>query len=540
MRARHFLLLTGLLVLLAACGSGEPAGDHAGAPGHPGEIPWIEGDLDAAFELAKSRNKPLFLYWGAEWCPPCNYLKTKIFKQPEFVETMKGFVPVYLDGDTESAQVLGEELGVLGYPTVIVFNPAGEEIMRMPTAVEIERYTELLGVVSRKMRPVKDTLAEVLEVGPANAASEDLNLLAFYSWGQDTQVELEGEVKVETFRALYEQTPDNLATERSRFLTLYLGAAASLARSSADEESGEAGFALSDDETRALTGELTALLGDAELRTSNKEFVFYSPRRIVGLLYPETSAGRDALILAWDNAAQAIESDESLSLDDRLTACYPRIALSSLARGEEEEPDPELQQHVRDRVAWAGEHVSGELELQSTMSTMAGLLDGVGLADEAEALMTERMDDARAPYYFMSWVAGMKNDAEKPEEALVWYRKAYDNARGRYSRFRYGSIYLRRAMDLAPEGTGAIEADSLEILSELLTFDDAFAGGNYMRLNQLESAYQGWNAEGDHDDLVGQLRDFVHAECGRYPAGDEESQQERCAAFLTDLRSEES
>ena len=55
-------------------------------------------------------NKPLFLYWGAVWCPPCNQIKKTIFTRREFQEKMKLFLPVYLDGDTKSAQIWGEKL----------------------------------------------------------------------------------------------------------------------------------------------------------------------------------------------------------------------------------------------------------------------------------------------------------------------------------------------------------------------------------------------------------------------------------------------
>ncbi|MDH5177988.1 MAG: thioredoxin family protein, partial [Gammaproteobacteria bacterium] len=45
----------------------------------PPGIDWFKGDVDAAFAAAKAANKPVFLYWSAEWCPPCAQIKTTIF-----------------------------------------------------------------------------------------------------------------------------------------------------------------------------------------------------------------------------------------------------------------------------------------------------------------------------------------------------------------------------------------------------------------------------------------------------------------------------
>jgi thioredoxin-like negative regulator of GroEL len=186
-------------------------------------IDWYTGGIDAAFAHAQSQGKPLFLYWGAEWCPPCHYLKTKIFTRPEFLARMKEFVPVYLDGDEESAQTLGEKLGVKGYPTVIIFSAAGEEMTRMPSTLPVEQYAEVLDRAVSMTRPLKQILAAVLAGGPADAPATDLNLLAFYSWDQDDKVGLTDEEEFDTFQLLYEQTPDVLPVEKSRFLTFYLG-----------------------------------------------------------------------------------------------------------------------------------------------------------------------------------------------------------------------------------------------------------------------------------------------------------------------------
>lgn len=125
----------------------------------PPGIDWFQGDVDAAFAAAKAAPKPLFLYWGAEWCPPCAQIKATIFNRREFQERSRLFVPVYLDGDVPSAQKQAERFGVVGYPTMILFRPDGTEITRLPGGVDIERYAKVLDVALADARPVKDIVA---------------------------------------------------------------------------------------------------------------------------------------------------------------------------------------------------------------------------------------------------------------------------------------------------------------------------------------------------------------------------------------------
>ena len=118
---RNFALVAVTLVFITACDGHDKAVSGA-------DIPWFDGDVESAFAAAKEQGKPLFLYWGAEWCPPCHQIKDQIFSKPEFIAKSRLFVPVYLDGDTDRAQKYGDRFGVMGYPTIIVFSPAGVEL----------------------------------------------------------------------------------------------------------------------------------------------------------------------------------------------------------------------------------------------------------------------------------------------------------------------------------------------------------------------------------------------------------------------------
>ena len=545
MRFRDIYPTMILLLVLAACAPpDEQAPDEPAAAGDHGSIAWFEGSVEDAFAFAKEENKPLFLYWGAVWCPPCHYLKTKIFTREEFIAQTRGVVPVYLDGDTERAQIYGERFGAKGYPTVILFNPAGREITRLPSTLPVDRYAEVLERAISRMRPVKEIFDDVAAAGPAAADPIDLNLLAFYAWGQDAEVQLPAEEKLETFRRLYRQTPAELAAERSRFLNLYLTEAIRRSR----DDDGDA--VLEDGDRDELRVALAGLLADPELRTINLDLLLYWSRESIELL-TVPSAGREVapqarerqeLITAWKNAARAVEADDALPVDDRLSALMPRLWLTRL---ELEEGAPEtgdeatsvvlpepLRDEVRERIAWAGEAVTDQGELQAVMSTMAALLEEAALTDEAETLLSERLEDTAAPYYYMSWIAGMKREKGEDDEALKWYRQAYDSASGRYTRFRWGSLYLRQRIQLAPDDVATLEGESLAILDELLSFDDAFAGGNYTRLGQLESALEAWHDDGGGEELIAAIRARVHAACDRYPEGGEDAQRSRCRAFL--------
>jgi thiol:disulfide interchange protein len=121
-----------------------------------------DADIDAAFATARSESKPVFLYWGAKWCPPCNQVQATLFNRQDFIERSRAFVPVYVDGDSPGAQKLGTRFRVSGYPTMVLLKPSGEEMTRLPGEVDPSRYTELLNLGMSATRPVKAVLADAL------------------------------------------------------------------------------------------------------------------------------------------------------------------------------------------------------------------------------------------------------------------------------------------------------------------------------------------------------------------------------------------
>ena len=132
----HLAVACGAMLALAGCDRGVAAPPQAAAASrsristamHCGcaRHRLVQGQCrSGARRRRKATNKPVLLYWGAQWCPPCKQLKSAVFSRPDFIEKSKLFVAVYLDGDLPDAQKWGDVFRVTGYPTVVVLKSDG-------------------------------------------------------------------------------------------------------------------------------------------------------------------------------------------------------------------------------------------------------------------------------------------------------------------------------------------------------------------------------------------------------------------------------
>ena len=505
------------IVVVGPTGEASPAelpGDSAG-------IAWrmaaTDAEVDAAFAEAHAAGKPLFLYWGAVWCPPCNQVKATVFNRADFIARTRAFVPVYVDGDHPGAQKLGARFRVSGYPTLLLFDAVGAEVTRLPGEVEPSRYIEVMTLGLQARRPAKAVLAAAL--GPApDLTPAEWRLLAYYSWDTDEQQLVPGAELPAVLQQLAARCPSR---ERDASIRLWLKALAARGAKSAPKPA--AGKAAA--ESKATVDRLLGLLRDPAAARRQADVLENDAPSIV----KAATAGRDAapLVSAFDVALRRLQSDASLSRADRLGALDARVELARL--GSATVPAA-LQAEVRDAAARADRDITDGYERQAVIPSAAQLLDEAGLSAEARQLLQRNLARSHSPYYLMTGLAEIEAHHGDKREALRWHREAWAASVGPATRLQWGARYVRALTELSPADEAAVQEAALRVVDEAAAQPDAFYERNARVLRRVGSALREWNADGRHADSWNRFAARVGALCERYPTGD--PQRAGCDAVL--------
>ena len=520
---RFALLLAGFI--LAAC-SREPAAPapaaEAPAPKAAAveEIAWFPGSVDEAFAHAKEARKPVFLYWGAVWCPPCHEIKATVFRSREFIDRSRLFVPVYLDGDTENAQALGERFGVVGYPTMIVFSPDGEEITRIPGGIDIQAYANVLDLTLANMQPVSGLLAAVLDQG-AKLSAEQCRLLAYNSWEQNETLMEKRDARA-AFTAMANACPAEAIVERSILQMRSLEEAVEKAN---DKENP---VPLAPAEQAAALAQVNALLDDPKQVRANLYSVLAGGARVTRAITaagsPERAALQAKYIAVLDRAAR----DEGLFMTERLYGIIGKIRFERID-DETKALSGALVAEARDMVSRADAQTKDVYERQTVINAASYVLEQAGLVQEARQLLLAELDKSKQPYYFMVSLADIEQEAGNDAAAIDWLKRAYDASTGPATRFQWGTYYINGLLEMTPDDVARIQQDTVAVVRELKA-GRAFYQRPKAQLQRLESKLEAWGTTPERKAGLAKVREGVLAICAGIP--EQEPARATCEGFL--------
>lgn len=494
---------------------------HAAVPSPTG-VAWrpaaADADVDRAFAQARNERKPLLLYWGAKWCPPCNQLQATLFNRQDFIAQSRAFVAVSVDGDQPGAQKLGARFKVSGYPTLVLFAPTGAELTRLPGEVDAPQVMQLLQLGLAGGRPVKAVLADARAGRPIGP--NEWRLLAFYSWETDEQRLLPQAELQAVLAKLAAACPAGDGETGTR---LWLKALAA----------GEEGKPPAFKPDVALRERVKKLLADPAAARAQMDVLGNHMRGLVLALATPDAAENQAMRQAFDAALRRFESDTTLSRADRMNASIARVELARIDQPRKA-LHPQLAEpllaDVRAQVARADREITDGYERQAVITAAGYLLGRAGLWDESDALLKAGVARSHSPYYLMSQLGGNARKLGRTDEALRWYEEAFAKSEGPATRLQWGAGYLEALVDLTPQDRERIERTAGQLFAEAGKQQGAFYERNARSLQRVGNKLVAWNADGSHAATMKRLQGQLGGVCRTL--GKADPQRATCESLL--------
>lgn len=494
-----------VVAALSICVPASSFGASPAASAIAWQVASSDAEVDRAFQMARQFDKPVFLYWGAVWCPPCNQVKATLFSRADFVERSRAFIPVYVDGDKPGAQKVAARFKVSGYPTMILFKPDGSEVTRLPGEVDPERYLLTLTAGLNAQLPVKELVQRGL--ASKSLTPEQWRMLGFYSWDTDEQQVLKTSELPVRLSELAAAVPSNLPQVRDR-LEFKALAARTRVRTTSNNGQVEADRVF-----------VERILSHADDAASMGELLVYYAEPSVKYL-AATPDQRAMLAARWDATLEKAISAGKMSKGEQVDALSARVDLWKFM-DREEKLAPHRQQTVLREVARLISQTTDRYERQSVVPSAAHVLTSAGLIDDSDALLKAELPRAVAPYYHMLGLGSNAKKRGNSKAALDWYEQAWRRSQGPATRLQWGVTYVKEIADLAPSEVARMAAAAGAVISGLEPRSETFYERNHRSLQRMAKKLIEWQGiDPERQRIVAKMKAQLSRTCAKLEAAD--------------------
>lgn len=448
-------------------------------------IQWRQGaSMKKALQEAKKENRPLLVYWGAVWCPPCNDLKSTVFVDKDFIKSTQQFIPVYLDGDTEDAQIWGEKLNAMGYPTLMVLSSSGKEVVRLTTSNGVEELVSTLNLISGQSVSVSDKVAGY--VSGDKLAKNEIKMIANFSWGQSPLLKREpgkqGEKKLSRVRKRLAKKLLQVAKKSEKVAPEYVTPIVLASMNLSLAALGKDGK-LSKRPAKAYRKALDPIFSDRALAKKHLSGYVYAVKSVRDHLYSDKKKEFEAQILTL---MEELRKQEKLTYAEELNTLYPVISFF-------DKEVPVAQKKLVQKVARSVVgRVTDAKKRHVAVTDAAYFLHKVGDAKGARKLLLAELKTSISPYYLMSTLAYIERENKNNSEALKWYKKAYEASQGGATQLQWGNKYLSAMIQIEPKRKEAILSQAKSILSKHTGRTDSFMGRSKRVLARAKKNLKKW------------------------------------------------